>query len=155
MDAIERVVLITGGSSGIGKATAAALLAEDAGAAVVVCGRSTVRLEAAIAELEPDAARFHAVQADITEADDVARLVASTLRRFGRIDALINSAGAGYLGPFAETTAETMDRLWDVNVKGAMRVTQAVLPDMVARKSGSIVNLCGVHRTTRSEPRPV
>ena len=144
MDAIERVVLITGGSSGIGKATAAALLAEGAGTAVVICGRDKERLETAISDLNPDAEVFHAVQADVTQTADVERLVASTLRRFGRIDVLVNSAGAGYLGAFAETSEETMDRLWNVNVKGAMRVTQAVLPDMVARKSGSIVNLCGV-----------
>ncbi len=144
MDAIERVVLITGGSSGIGKATAAALLAEGRGTAVVICGRDHARLEAAITDLQPDGEVFQAVQADVTLAADVERLVASALRKFGRIDALVNSAGAGYLGPFAETNEETMDRLWNVNVKGAMRVTQAVLPDMVTRKSGAIVNLCGV-----------
>ena len=161
----SKVVLITGGSSGIGKATAALLLCsplasaspssapntsadsmEDGGNgySATICGRDVSRLEAAIAELQPPSERFQAVQADITKSEDVERLVASTLRRFGRIDVLINSAGAGYLGPFAETDEAAMDRLWNVNVKGAMRVTQAVLPGMAERKSGQIINLCGV-----------
>ncbi len=141
----SKVVLITGGSSGIGKATADLLLKSPVDdCAVAICGRDLGRLEAAIAELRPYAERFHAVQADVTQNGDIERLVASTLRKFGRIDVLINSAGAGYLGSFAETSAETMDRLWNVNVKGAMRVTQAVIPGMVERKSGQILNLCGV-----------
>lgn len=141
----SKVVLITGGSSGIGKATADLLLKSPAGDyAVAICGRDLGRLEAAIAELRPEAERFHAIQADVTQDEDIERLVASTVRKFGRIDVLINSAGAGYLGSFAETSEETMDRLWNVNVKGAMRVTQAVIPGMVERKSGQILNLCGV-----------
>lgn len=154
----SKVILITGGSSGIGKATASLLLStksapnrlqyteySDAdGYAVSICGRDLPRLEAAIADLQPVPELFQAIQADVTKADDIERLVSSTLRRFGQIDVLINSAGAGYLGAFSETSEETMDRLWNVNVKGAMRVTQAVLPGMIERKSGQIINLCGV-----------
>lgn len=144
MDATQKVVLITGGSSGIGKAAAARLLEAPKEYAVIICGRNVARLEATLAELEPDAATFLAVQADVTRKGDVERLIAAAAEKFGRIDALVNSAGAGYLGSFADTSEETMDRLWDVNVKGAMRVTQAVLPGMVERKSGQIINLCGV-----------
>ena len=151
----SKVVLITGGSSGIGKATAHLLLRGipssigdspniHEGCAVTICGRDLPKLETAIADLQPDPERFQAVQADVTRSEDIERLVASTLRRFGRIDVLVNSAGAGYLGPFMETSDETMERLWNVNVRGAMRVTQAVLPGMVERKSGQIINLCGV-----------
>ncbi len=155
----SKIVLITGGSSGIGKATAALLLNSsgsggsasngssaqtEAAHSVTICGRDLTRLEAAIGDLQPDPERFQAIQADVTQAGDVERLVTSTLRRFGRIDVLINSAGAGYLGAFADTSPETMDRLWNVNVKGAMQITQAVLPGMVERKSGQIINLCGV-----------
>ena len=144
----SKVVLITGGSSGIGKATASLLLAGSAANgdahSVTICGRNVDRLEAAITDLQPDAERFQAVQADVTQEGDIERLVSSTLRRFGRIDVLINSAGMGYLGPFADTSTDTMDRLWNVNVRGAMQVTQAVLPGMVERKSGQIINLCGV-----------
>ncbi len=144
MTAEQPIVLITGGSSGIGKATAKRLLEPGGAQGVVICGRDLDRLNAAIAELAPDPERFHAVQADVTEASHIAHLIDSTLAKFGRIDALVNSAGAGYLGPFAETPADAMERLWRVNVQGAMAVTQAVLPDMTARKSGHIINLCGV-----------
>jgi short-subunit dehydrogenase len=137
-------VLITGGSSGIGKATAALLADSPLEFAVVICGRDVERLESAITEIGPNGNYFQAVQADVTQPADVERLIDSALSKFGRIDALVNSAGAGYLGTFSETTEETMDRLWNVNVKGAMRVTQAVLPGMVERKNGRIVNLCGV-----------
>lgn len=140
----KKVILITGGSSGIGKATAAQLMNANSEFAVAICGRDLTRLEAAISELRPDGERFHAVQADVTRNEDIERLVSATLRRFGQIDVLINSAGAGYLGTFSETNEETMDRLWNVNVKGAMRMTQAVLPTMISQKSGQILNLCGV-----------
>ncbi len=139
---MSKVVLITGGSSGIGLAAAGKLLAE--GHQVAICGRSVEKLESAIAALEPDDAHFKALQADVTDAGHIASLVERTLEKFGRIDVLINSAGAGYLGAFAETEETTMDRLWNVNVKGAMLVTQAVLPSMTAQKSGQILNLCGI-----------
>jgi len=139
-----KVVLITGGSSGIGKATAALLLGANVGHAVTICGRNLSKLEAAIAELAPDASVFQAIQADVTVGADIDRLIESTIRKFGRIDVLINSAGAGFIGSFAETSEESMDQLWNVNVKGAMRVTQAVLPGMVEQKSGQIINLAGV-----------
>ena len=143
MDATQKVVLITGGSGGIGKAVAARLLA-DPNVTVVICGRSLDKLETAIAELEPDGSRFAAIQADVSVSEDVVRLVASVQAKFGGIDALINCAGKGYLGSFAEVTPELMDALWNANVKSAMLTTQAVLPGMIERKSGHIVNLCGV-----------
>ena len=142
MSEASKVILITGGGSGIGKATAALLLAQ--GHSVAICGRDTDKLNSAIVELQPDDSKFKAIQADVTQAAHVESLVARTLEKFGRIDALVNSAGAGYLGSFAETDEATMDRLWNVNVKGAMQVTQAVLPAMLAQKSGLIVNLCGI-----------
>ncbi len=143
MDVTQRVVLITGGSSGIGKAAAAHLLT-DPNIIVVICGRSLDKLESAIAELEPDGTRFAAIQADVSVPEDVARLTASVQAKFGTIDVLINCAGKGSLGSFADTTPELMDALWNANVKSTMLTTQAVLPGMVERKSGHIVNLCGV-----------
>ncbi|MBC7528491.1 MAG: SDR family oxidoreductase [Chthonomonadaceae bacterium] len=139
---MSKVVLITGGSSGIGLSAAGKLLAE--GHQVAICGRSVEKLEAAIAKLEPDDAHFKAMQADVTDSAHIASLIERTIEKFGRIDVLVNSAGAGYLGAFAETTEEIMDRLWNVNVKGAMLSTQAVLPGMTSQKSGQIINLCGI-----------
>ncbi len=142
MSETQRVILITGGSTGIGLATAAQLLAQ--GHSVAICGRSLDKLNAAIATLAPDDAKFKAMQADVTQTEHIETLTARTLEKFGRIDVLVNSAGAGYLGPLADTDEATMDRLWAVNVKGAIRMSQAVLPTMTAQKSGLIVNLCGI-----------
>ena len=142
MNETGKVVLITGGSSGIGRAAAKLLL--GAGHSVAICGRDVSKLESTIAELQPSDAQFKAIQADVTESAHVDTLIARTIEKFGRIDVVVNSAGAGCLGPFAETDEAAMDRLWNVNVKGAMRVTQAALPGMVERKSGLIINLCGV-----------
>ncbi len=143
MNATHKVVLITGGSSGIGKAVASHLIANP-NLIVVICGRSLDKLEAAIAELEPDSSQFAAIQADVSVPADVARLIASVGNKFGAVDILINCAGKGFLGSFAETTSDLMDALWNANVKTAMLTTQAVLPAMIERKSGHIVNLCGV-----------
>jgi len=143
LDATQKIILITGGSSGIGKATAARLLTNP-NITVVVCGRSLDKLESAIAELEPDGARFAAIQADVSVPEDVTRLVSSVQSKFGGVDVLVNCAGKGYLGGFPETTPELMDALWNANVKSAMLTAQAVLPAMMERKSGHIINLCGV-----------
>ncbi|HLI49906.1 MAG TPA: SDR family oxidoreductase [Chthonomonas sp.] len=143
MDDTQKVVLITGGSSGIGKATAKRLLATPQ-MAVTIAGRSVEHLEAALAELTPPADTCHAVQADVTNPLDVERLISSTLRRFGQIDVLINSAGVGAIGPFLEVDSASMEQLWKVNVLGTMLLTQAVLPHMIERKQGLIVNLAGI-----------
>ncbi len=142
MDLDNKVVLITGGSSGIGKAAAGKLL--ECGANVVICGRNVERLESVILELKPSPERFHAVQADITKRDEVDALIASSLRKFSHIDVLVNSAGRGYLGSFLETSDDLINSLMEVNVQGAMRVTRAVLPSMMEQKSGLIINMCGI-----------
>ncbi|CEK13771.1 SDR family oxidoreductase [Chthonomonas calidirosea] len=139
----QKVVLITGGSSGIGKATAKRLLTSPK-FAVTIAGRTVERLETALSELMPPADSFHAVQADVTNPLDVERLVSSTLRRFGRIDVLVNSAGIGAIGPFLEVDSSTMEQLWRVNVLGTMLLTQAVLPYMIEQKQGLIINLPGI-----------
>lgn len=140
----SQVVLITGGSSGIGLETARILLRNPEMHSVAICGRNLQRLESAVADLAPPSDRFHAVQADVSQAEDVGRLVDSVLRRFGRIDAVVNSAGLGHLGPFVEATIENMERLWRVNVLGTQLVTLAVLPHMIEQKNGLIVNLAGI-----------
>ncbi len=142
LDFTQRVILITGGSSGIGLETARLLLSY--GGNVAICGRNIEKLEQAIGSLQPVDAKFLALQADVTRGTDVDQMVLAVLQKFGKIDMLVNCAGAGYLGSCLDTTDETIERLFAVNVFGTMRVCRAVLPQMIDAKSGHVVNLCGI-----------
>lgn len=141
-DRAERpVALITGGSSGIGKATARRLLAD--GYDVAIAARGEERLEEARTELvEHGSGRVIAVPADVTKPDDVDRLVAETLADPGRIDVLVNNAGrVGSVESFHDVDIEEWHRTFEVNVYGAVRMTRAVLPHMRERGSGSVINV--------------
>lgn len=130
MDFSGKNVLITGGTSGIGRATAQ-LLAQS-GAKVIVSGRSQERGDDVADET---AGRF--VQADLTNRDDVRRLADEA----DAVDVLINNAGYWELGPTADTTDDGFDAMVDVNVRAPFFLTAAIAPRMAARGSGSIVNV--------------
>ncbi len=129
-----KVVIITGASSGIGAASARALAA--LGCKVVLAARSTDKLRALANEIGPNAL---AVTVDITVGDDVARLVAQTLERFGRVDVLFANAGIYIPGQVADGEPDAWANLINVNVTGVMRCVHAVLPHMLAQKSGDIL----------------
>src|SRR6185503_8966457 len=122
-----RVVIVTGGTRGIGLAIAR-LLAED-GASVVVSGRDAARLDAAVKELESLGAPALGVPADATKREDADRLVEVTRERFGRIDVLVNNAGI------------TRDQVLDTNLRGVFLMTRAVGKVMMRQKSGRIINI--------------
>ena len=137
------VAVVTGGTAGIGLAAARALL--DAGARVVVCGRSEERGEKALAELDggPDVS-FCA--ADVTDEADVARLFASARSAYGPVSVLVNNAGPTDLlhgrdvdGPLGHVEPASFDRLMDRTVTAAYLPTRAALADMVEQRRGSIV----------------
>lgn len=134
MDLSTARVLVTGGSSGIGRATARLL--RERGAGVVICGRHEDRLR--------DAARESGaipIVADVTSEADVERLVAETERRLGGYDTLINNAGVGSFAPLLETTAAEMRRVWETNVLGATLVARESARRFVGRRYGNIVNV--------------
>jgi NAD(P)-dependent dehydrogenase (short-subunit alcohol dehydrogenase family) len=131
------VAVITGASSGIGAAAARALARE--GVAVVVCARRLDRLQALAEEIAQRGGRAHAVEADVTSDEDVARLIAETLRVYGQLDIAICNAGVGYFGALEDTTPDAMARLMDVNYMGTFLVARAALPLLKARPRARLV----------------
>jgi NAD(P)-dependent dehydrogenase (short-subunit alcohol dehydrogenase family) len=132
-----RVAIVSGGTSGMGAAAARGLAAE--GARVVVGGRDADRGAAVAAET---GGVFQAT--DVRRVADCAALAARALDEFGRIDVLVNCAGILPLGPVVEVTEEGFDEAWQVNVKGAFFCGQAVIPHMLERGSGRILNFSSV-----------
>jgi short-subunit dehydrogenase len=138
----DQVVIVTGGSSGIGKQVALDLLA--AGAIVTVTGHDEGRLTEARAELASSFPQVEAAVCDVRSASAVVRTVDGVLARRGRVDALINNAGYAVYRPFEESSVDEVVDLVDVNLSGAMRMTKAVLPGMIARRAGRIVNISSI-----------
>jgi short-subunit dehydrogenase len=138
----DQVVLITGASNGIGRA-----LARDfakAGAVVVGCGRSRERLEAAIEEIRPASPSSMMFPCDVGEREQVQALAKRTLHEFGRVDIVINNAGIGTRRPFAETPLEMVEAIMRTNYLGMVYCTHALLPSMISRRSGHIVNISSI-----------
>jgi len=138
-----RVALLTGAGSGIGRATAIRLARE--GATVVGCDISQPGLDETLSEIR--AAGFDAavMVADVTLQADVDRVVGEVLERHDRIDILGNIAGImDWFLPAHEVDDETWARVMDVNVNGVMRLSRRVLPSMMARHAGTIVNIASV-----------
>lgn len=132
----QKVFLITGVSSGFGRAFSDAVLA--AGHQVI----GTVRRDVDRAPFEAMApGRAHAAVLDVTDFEAIDRVVASMLERFGHIDVLINNAGYGHEGVLEESPLEAMRQQFEVNVFGAVAMTKAVLPGMRERRSGHIINM--------------
>lgn len=140
---LDKVAVITGASAGIGLATTRLFRSE--GAKVVMFARSADKLRALEAELGPEAL---AVPGDVTVWDDVQRLMAATLDRFGRIDILVNNAGIGIFAPVVDLDPEDLDRLLAVNLKGPFLCCKAALPAMIRQQSGHIINVSSVAGTT-------
>ena len=134
-----RVAIITGGSRGIGFASAR-LLADD-GASVVVSGRDSARLDAANKELEAAGAAVLAVPADATRREDAERLVEATRERFGRIDVLVNNAGLTRDQLLVRMKDEDWDQVMDTNLRGVFLMTRAVGKVMMRQRSGRIINV--------------
>ena len=135
----DRVALVTGGGGGIGSAIAQALAAD--GRAVAVADLSESSAAATVEALTTDGGRGLAVPMDITDAGSVSAGVALVVDQLGPVDILVNNAGWDEMRPFLETEEPFWDRVIDVNFKGCLRVTHAVLPGMVERGFGRVINI--------------
>jgi NADP-dependent 3-hydroxy acid dehydrogenase YdfG len=142
LDLSNKVVAVTGASSGIGEATA--LVCAKAGAAVSLAARRTDRIEELAKRIEGDGGKALAVETDVSQEDQAQRFVQRTAEELGRLDVLVNNAGLMLLGPIEAAETEEWRRMVDVNLLGLLYCTKAALPVMRSQGSGHIVNISSV-----------
>ncbi|MBC9207959.1 SDR family oxidoreductase [Roseomonas aerophila] len=140
--AIDKVVVVTGASSGIGEAIARELAAQ--GARVMLGARRTDRLEAIARELTAAGGTVLTHAVDVTSRADVQALADAARAAWGRVDVMVNNAGIMPLSLMASLKVEEWDRMIDVNIKGVLYGIAAVLPEMTARRSGQIINIASI-----------
>ncbi len=138
-----KVIVITGASSGNGEAAARHLA--ERGAAVVLGARRTERIEALAQELTAAGRKAKAVTTDVTDRNQVKRLVDTAVETFGRVDVLLNNAGLMPLAPLERLKVDEWDQMIDVNLKGTLYGIAAALPHMKEQKSGHIINVSSVY----------
>ncbi|MEC1507849.1 3-ketoacyl-ACP reductase [Bacillus haynesii] len=135
----NKTALITGGGRGIGRATAIALAKE--GVHIGLIGRTAANLEKAAEELKAFGVKVSVAAADVKDLSAVERAVQSVKEELGQIDILINNAGIGGFAGFLEQSPEEWENIIQVNLMGIYNVTRAVLPEMIERKAGDIINI--------------
>jgi ribitol 2-dehydrogenase len=145
----NKTMIVTGASSGIGAAAARRFAAE--GVKLALVARSAERSKSLAEDLGSECI---ALPLDLTKADDVATMVKTTTDRFGHIDILFANAGSYVAGDVANGDPDEWDRIVDINVKSVFRTVRAVLPDMIARRSGDIVVTSSIagHQAIHWEP---
>jgi len=138
-----KTVLVTGGSKGIGRATARAMAAE--GAHVMICSRSAVDLEATAAGIRSETGQaVEFVAADLSRLDGVESAAAAAVKRLGRLDVLVNNAGAIKGGDFLALPDDEWMTGWSLKLLGYVRMARTVLPQMRSQGGGRIVNVVGM-----------
>lgn len=141
-DLTGKVALVTGASSGMGRATAIALATQ--GAKVAVCARRLDRLTELVTEITSKGKEAIAIQMDVTKKEEVEKAIATTVTTYGKLDILVNNAGALDYSPFLEMTEEKWDLIIDTNLKGYFYVAQAAAKEMVKNKWGRIINIASI-----------
>ena len=137
-----KVGLVTGGSRGIGRATALRLAAE--GCAVGICGRTAETLEYTVGELRELNVPAHGVVADVTVDGEVERFVGESAAALGGVDALVANVGGSAGGTLLESSIEDWQRTFDLNLFHAVQAIRAAVPHMAARGGGSVVNVASI-----------
>jgi len=142
MDLNNRTAIVTGAGSGVGRELARTFARE--GANVVCCGRTAARLDESVALIEAEGGTAVAIPTDVTDWDQVQHLAACALDRFGQIDLLFNNAGSfKFVGPLWEADPPIWWQDVTVNLYGSMLCCRAVLPHMIGRDTGVIINMDG------------
>jgi len=144
----NRVAIVTGGSQGIGRATALRLAEE--GASVVIAARGRELLDQVALEIRAAGGSVAAVQADVSRAEDCARLVAEAVRAFGRLDILVNNAGTSATGEFESVTDDIWQADFELKLFAAIRLARLAIPHLKQQGGGRIVNITN---TGAKQPR--
>jgi short-subunit dehydrogenase len=139
MEFTNQIVLITGASSGIGKQLAVDFAKRRA--VVIGCGRSIERLKEVLKEVRQTSPTSLMMGCDVSDPDQVHGMIEKILSDYGRVDILINNAGIGMRKPFYETDLAVVEEIMRINYFGAVYCTHKLLPSMIARHSGHIVNI--------------
>ena len=137
-----KVAVVTGGSKGIGRATALMLAAE--GAKVVICSRHLEAAQSVVSEIRAAGSEGAALQADMARRSDAESLIEASVERFGRLDILVNNAAITKDGLVVRMKEEDWDAVLNVNLKGAFFTTRAALRPMLKQQGGRIVNISSV-----------
>ncbi len=148
LDLQGKVAIVTGATQGIGRATAELFAAE--GAAVVIVARGRERLNAVVGEITKAGGKAVGVSADVSNADECARIVAEAVEAFGRVDILVNNAGTSSTGAFESVTDATWQADFDLKLFGAIRLIRLAIPEMRKQGGGRIINITN---TGAKQPR--
>lgn len=138
----DKVIVITGGSKGLGRE--AALLFASEGARVVVTGRGRPALDAVVADAAAQGLELTPMQADVSREEDCRRTVADVIAAHGHLDVLFNNAGVLFAGTTWETSPEVWDTTMAINVRGTWLMSREAIPHMLERGRGAIINNCSV-----------
>lgn len=138
----DKVVIVTGASQGLGEGIVKAMAKE--GANVVLFSRDNQRLKKNVRDICSLGSSAVAFKVDVADARQVNQAVEKVLKRFGKIDVLVNNAGISVSMPFVEISDEIRDRVIDIDIKGVFNCTKAVIPSMIKRKYGKIINISSV-----------
>jgi NAD(P)-dependent dehydrogenase (short-subunit alcohol dehydrogenase family) len=145
-----KVAMITGASKGLGRAIAEEFAQE--GSHVSICARGKEDLEKAAAGLRRHGVTVLATQADVTNSDDVQRVIDDTIKQLGRIDVLVNNAGDAWVGHMVNTTDDEWRYCMEVNLYSAVRFTRGVVSHMRQQGGGRIINMSTVGGHTPGGP---